>query len=485
MSSNTDSKVIQCPSCQTKFAVKSSLIAGNNFPRFHCSRCDHVFSTEQQIDIPLAPVENPMREETIADSYSEVTSDQEHPFKPQATPSELSGWLLGDEPETRSETNIPVDSTQADSNWQRDPLVSEYDSLTDTFSESETTTIPEEPFIRRTGTPTSEHIPAQEEPEQFTSNASIAEENDSTDDTIESYAYDSEPDEDTQELALNEISSAKTTEIPASVREEALDQMDLVLNPRAMRPKRSVPFTDKKQDLDAPPVASTPTHKQTLTLAAKNLRSANKDATSSTWTDKAPVEDTLIPDSQKQDVRAYVSTSAKQIGRWRSVATISAPLLAFLAILLCTGFLLSQNPQQAWALSHSITGATTRVAPTELLMTHISHQEVELDSGEVVHVIQGTLKNDTSEIFNSVKIEGFTFNESGKALNHNIVSANSSLGKTRIQSLSLEMIENLQKTERHARFALKPGEEFDFTVALIEEASSNVVYYSARVYSVN
>ena len=35
--------VVECPSCSTKFAVETSLVASYEIPKFHCSRCDSVF----------------------------------------------------------------------------------------------------------------------------------------------------------------------------------------------------------------------------------------------------------------------------------------------------------------------------------------------------------------------------------------------------------------------------------------------------------
>lgn len=44
--------VVTCPSCSTKFAVESSLIASYDVPRFHCSRCDSIFELPQQRKTP-------------------------------------------------------------------------------------------------------------------------------------------------------------------------------------------------------------------------------------------------------------------------------------------------------------------------------------------------------------------------------------------------------------------------------------------------
>lgn len=45
-SNNPHSLVIQCPACQTRFAVESAQLRGIAKPRFHCSRCSHYFGIE-------------------------------------------------------------------------------------------------------------------------------------------------------------------------------------------------------------------------------------------------------------------------------------------------------------------------------------------------------------------------------------------------------------------------------------------------------
>src|SRR5262245_34779262 len=41
--------VIECPSCSTRFSVDAEQLAGIENPRFHCSRCDHLFELHQNI----------------------------------------------------------------------------------------------------------------------------------------------------------------------------------------------------------------------------------------------------------------------------------------------------------------------------------------------------------------------------------------------------------------------------------------------------
>ncbi len=44
--------VVACPSCSTKFAVESTLVASYEIPRFHCSRCDAIFELKQERAAP-------------------------------------------------------------------------------------------------------------------------------------------------------------------------------------------------------------------------------------------------------------------------------------------------------------------------------------------------------------------------------------------------------------------------------------------------
>lgn len=49
----TSQVIIQCPACQTKFALDQASLSGIEKPKFHCSRCDNVFRPEQGELSPL------------------------------------------------------------------------------------------------------------------------------------------------------------------------------------------------------------------------------------------------------------------------------------------------------------------------------------------------------------------------------------------------------------------------------------------------
>jgi predicted Zn finger-like uncharacterized protein len=75
--------LVSCPSCKTKFAVESSLIASYETPRFHCSRCDSVFEAKQ--DKKEAPAPQPSSRWVLQDESA-------------TTPSNVDGYQVAKRP---------------------------------------------------------------------------------------------------------------------------------------------------------------------------------------------------------------------------------------------------------------------------------------------------------------------------------------------------------------------------------------------------
>lgn len=73
-SRSTKHTVIQCPKCQTKFAVDAKLIMGLEAPKFHCSRCDHVFSSSEfnQSYLPFKELQSSLQSNSGQDDSLEL-----------------------------------------------------------------------------------------------------------------------------------------------------------------------------------------------------------------------------------------------------------------------------------------------------------------------------------------------------------------------------------------------------------------------------
>lgn len=126
-----------------------------------------------------------------------------------------------------------------------------------------------------------------------------------------------------------------------------------------------------------------------------------------------------------------------------------------------------------------------RAAPQGLYISRSAFKRVTLDSGETVPVVEGTITNRSSEILRDAQIEALLFGASGEVLARERAGVGASLVRTRIESLSIEMIKELQNRKRSRKLdTLKPGEKRDFALAVLAPESSTARYFGTRIYSV-
>ena len=82
---SADSSIVQCPGCKTRFAIDRSVIDDLDFPKFHCSRCDHVFGLGEGVvgseGISAQPAPAP-RVEPLVESVQSHQSMRPDPTQP-------------------------------------------------------------------------------------------------------------------------------------------------------------------------------------------------------------------------------------------------------------------------------------------------------------------------------------------------------------------------------------------------------------------
>lgn len=166
---------------------------------------------------------------------------------------------------------------------------------------------------------------------------------------------------------------------------------------------------------------------------------------------------------------------------WGGVGIIALPIVGLLAI--CTLlFITSQSATGAKALGSMITTGAPEAAPADLRLGQVTAKPVTLDNGELIYVFNMALTNNTEDVFKEVFVEGLLYDEGGKLIGSERVSAASSLTKARIRSLSVEMIRSLQSGKLVRKFELSPGEETDITFAVLAP-SEEVKFFSGRIFS--
>jgi predicted Zn finger-like uncharacterized protein len=439
---STDSKIIQCPACQTKFAIKLSAIEGLSFPRYHCSRCDNVFGDEQQIEIELG---NKNTTNSDFENKTNIEKDFNEPeFNNDYEPSPF-------QPE---EEHFGT-AYQADDAFIDQPI-------TNTTTEENQGTI--------TGNWTLDADDANINKANFNKIEETIKEPDQT-----SFNWH----ESSAEAPLN----TEKSNIPASTT----SQMELVLNPGIRRKK-----FHENQEIDSPNFKN-PINEINMDSNDDNKITIHRPSKISAFKDNAKALAKKIPNFKfpqlslwdNKAVNLYEKTSAvKTLSKWRSLQLISLPVVIALFLLGLLGFFAGQSPQSAFSFAKTLSASLPDVPPSDLVLTKTKHKIVELESGERIHVISGEIKNKGNKTFKNVKVQGILFNQSNKPVETQLVEANSSLVSARIQSLSWEMIQNLMNTPSSRRLNLAADETAKFTLALNIPAKRKVAHFSARIYSV-
>lgn len=109
-------KIIQCPACHTKFAINESQLQGVDNPKFHCSRCSHIFSLDIVGKENTAIVSISSSEESIAPeeaSLAEISSSTALDLLRSLKNNEKDEEFKGDLENTTNENN---DSWKLDNN---------------------------------------------------------------------------------------------------------------------------------------------------------------------------------------------------------------------------------------------------------------------------------------------------------------------------------------------------------------------------------
>ncbi|NLF24192.1 MAG: hypothetical protein GX589_00850 [Deltaproteobacteria bacterium] len=369
----TDFMVIKCPSCRSKFALPSESLDGIEFPRFHCSRCDHIFSKEESL-CKVTPAK------TDPTTKHESLDFEIDPWTDEAEPDEES-WTLGSDPSPKENSQLSLEVPR-------------------TFDMKRPISAPHENVRAET---------AREKNNKPTS-------------------------------SQMELDFSATNQFPNPIEDDSWAAIQLEGSNR----EKEMQFNYRDDTDPAPDKA----------LA------------------KLPAQ------------IAWQALLHQRPAVWKGCLMLTAPIVLFLMVLWGLGQLLESSPQSAAWISRLIVPNGERVAPEGLFISGLKQRKVDLEDGESVRLISGTLENRSKEDFEEVQLEALTFDKSGKRLSSLKVHAGSTMANTRVKSLSLALIDELQSRPPAKRFELKSDETSDFAIALPFEEGEEAHYYTARVYSV-
>lgn len=422
--------VVACPSCRTKFAVESSLIAAYEVPRFHCSRCDSIFDLNPQRPTPPAPSSSPSQRWILEDSSHKSprnTDTGSSPTTPTAkAPLKSTDFTLGTVPspdslEPRAPFD-PIDDRAGVSLLGFQPTRSRRQSTSLTRSEAQA-------------------LVAGMQPAPDASPATPPHRSAATEDRHDPFALFDTPgappaqrDTPTQPIARATPSAPAAEESPPPKRSEST----------APRTKpEAAPHLQ-------PPVAAHPP----ISEPRPSLLSRLSERTQGLVRLSIPVLAALVV--------LFVITVATRIMPLTMDSVIGAIVPGFVA------------------------GKTTHLPPAELTVQALSLQVERLQSKETIPVIRGFVHNASDTSFEDVSIEALGFNARGELLVRARAPLRSALSREKISDLPLETVKRFQHALSASDSSIKAGEKVAFSVALFlqDAAADEVTYFSARVFSV-
>lgn len=454
--------IIQCPSCTTKFAIDSSTVDELDAPRFHCSRCDHLFSFE---DAPpsvrpmnLAPSATRAASNEFSSS-ARLTNSEEASDPPPAQreskqlalptrglqiPAPLSSPQLIRAPHE----GLPLETPQR-AQLQRDQLQTEQWQQ----GESDLT------HVQGPTAPTPEIAPHFELTEQPRRPGD--------------YVPSLGPPPQTTPGSLSTPLPISPTLTPGSTGHRARFETQSALSASNPAPipagsgQYSAPLESNGTPVDA-------------------VRLYSPDFPHRDSPHQAPGE-------AIQALKVSPAVGPTALGRrLRRALPLLAPTIVFIITLGALAALPWIAPSTSISLTESLFPAAPQVAPPGLLIRNLKYRVVTLESGERAAVVTGELVNDSAVKLQDITIEALLFDSSGRQLAGTRASAGSPLARGRLRSLSPELLYQAQHSRPARDFALDQGRRQDFALVLFnsqgELLSQSVLdsasQFSARVFTV-
>ena len=459
--------VVDCPCCQTKFAVESSLIATYETPKFHCSRCDAVFEFTHS-KTTASSRETSHGTSSFVDSRDYSSGEDSH---------SASGSYSGNG--SKLDSTPPTYDHQESTLRPSDFTLGNHDKVSSTsmpypeksvgrsllgFTDGTTSpsTITREEFVARAeqlGIDSRKHLDVQSAPypTEF-SNIPNRGERDSFD---ISTLFDSPFSSDTQAAPL---AKNLTDEPPHQLNREQVS------------------------DSNTPPSAGPA--EITRQLKPEQVRQERNQA--------------IITQSkarQEKGIKGKCTAIARKFSyKNRDLFRMSRPIAKAIGAILVLATLTRLMPMAMDSILGAIVptalaGKQLQLPPTSLSVSNLTFEFLETRAGRLIPVVRGVVENNATESYSQVVIEAVGFNGRGVATTRIKAPLYSALHREKIEDLSLKAIRDFQTSLNSQHEVIKSGQSVPFTIALIPgitesnsaatlEASKELAFFSARIFSI-
>jgi hypothetical protein len=426
--------VVACPSCCTKFAIESSLVASYEVPRFHCSRCDAIFELQQQQAVPQP--NTPSQRWVLDDTPQKAPRNDDTSRSPASTTSKP-----------------PLKSTDFTLGALPDP---------DTFEQR-----PQfEPVEKSAGLSILGFRPSASR--RHSSSLTRNEAQSIAGATVASPQQQQSLSEPNDPFALFDSPAA-----PAAVDTAATPQTS------------DTQLTGRVQLDQQPPLATT----SSAVASRQPLKSAVQNNAREVAAISSQVND--VSGDRAALGRDHLSFLSRLSDKTQSLVRLSIPVLATMGILagfsIATRFMpLTMDSVFGAVVPGFIAGRASHLPPPELSVQDLNLSLEKTQSKETLPVIRGFVNNASDSTFEDVSIEALGFNARGELLVRARAPLRSALSREKISDLPLETVKKFQNALSASDASIKGGEKVAFSVALFlqDAAPQEVTYFSARVFSV-
>ncbi len=425
--------IVQCPCCFTRFSLPVSAISGQSDPHFHCSQCDTIFRAEVE-NSSTAKAEN-----KTAPFLSTEFSSQEHTSNPVIDTLVSGSFDEVADPQVFSSDNATSETGySAPINIQQDDETSpskifQDSGISQTYSAAHA----------------SEPSKSFEIPRSVSSEWSLG-----------------PPHESAAQLLEFPQSSKNLSELNEP------SQINLALNTR--------PITQMSEH------KGQPTHTGQANYGEPLLQTFPNQSPSS--------NPRKTPKTKKGEVsikrRQLLLSSVRKInfnlplGVWRGPMVIAGPLVSFCFALFFISAFLKTNPLESEEMITAAIPGITRVAPPGLAVIEARLRKITLESGESILALSGRVKNNSGKTIKRITLDGLVFDKQGMLLGEKQVLVSSPLAQSKIRSLSLEMIEDIEANASKGKTTVKDGESAPFVVTFRPQEVGGARYFSTRINSI-
>jgi hypothetical protein len=210
------------------------------------------------------------------------------------------------------------------------------------------------------------------------------------------------------------------------------------------------------------------------------------------------------PATQPVGVQLDSTIGIRSSVRNRGLLRLATPIAGAVALLLGISYIARLSPQSVDALMTSTSPSIAKdsvqyLPPSSLSVRSLKLSFQKTQNKETVAVVSGVILNGTGRSFEDVELEAIGFNERGEIIMSSRAPLRSSLTGQKISNLSIDGIQQHQRSLGAENNSIAAKEGVPFTVALLDGRSgrvdgsdarvvpdlSRVRYFSARIFSVS